>query len=107
MSSPNGTFCCCYSFDRFPLAFACSSVLPPVCVLCLLVCFRSRLFSERPPLCHLCFTLIVHNDGLYQTSLSERVQAKGGVFLEAPVSGSKGQAAGVSGVQISCCHLHV
>ncbi|CAB1105845.1 unnamed protein product [Ectocarpus sp. CCAP 1310/34] len=30
----------------------------------------------------------------HMTSLSERVQAKGGVFLEAPVSGSKGQAAG-------------
>lgn len=31
-----------------------------------------------------------------QTSLAERVEAKGGKFLEAPVSGSKGQAAGVS-----------
>lgn len=30
-----------------------------------------------------------------QTSLAERVEANGGVFLEAPVSGSKGQAAGV------------
>lgn len=31
-----------------------------------------------------------------QISLAERVQARGGTFLEAPVSGSKGQAAGVS-----------
>lgn len=30
-----------------------------------------------------------------KASLAERVNARGGTFLEAPVSGSKGQAAGV------------
>lgn len=47
----------------------------------------SRLRTSLPP----CSTRFFH-----QTSLSERVEAKGGTFLEAPVSGSKGQAAGVS-----------
>lgn len=58
-----------------------------------------RYFSPHTalPCCCCCCTCDMFSPAITseQISLSKRVQAKGGTFLEAPVSGSKGQAAGV------------
>ena len=65
------------------------------------------LFLPRPtlPCCWCCWCCCcvfdIFASGMIsseQISLSERVKARGGNFLEAPVSGSKGQAAGVGNV---------
>lgn len=61
---------------------------------------KARTIFSTTPFCRRFPSVVGHSlcvlFSLTQTSLAERVEAKGGKFLEAPVSGSKGQAAGVS-----------